>query len=341
MRGKYSFAVFSFLILFLYSTFSEGKDYKDFVYVANERSNSISVIDPVSNKVIKTILIGDKDIHRPLYAGHIDPHGVIASPEGQMVLITARGSSSLVFIDTENHEVMGYVTTSGREPHACTFTPDGRLVWVTIRGARQIDVFDRGSRKIIAQVPTHEGAGMVAFGADPRYAFVSYHKKDVVSIVDTYNYSIVKNIPVPGKFSPFLMASMKDPQNIWVIHKDVNKVSVINSKTLQISGTVDVGNKPNHVAFIHKGGIEYAYITIAKDNRIDVIEVDDTPRFAKSIPVGIEPHGIWSNPEMTRIYVGHEVSNEVWVIDVTTNMVLEKIPVGEKPIDVVYVRRFN
>ncbi|HAG50909.1 MAG: hypothetical protein A2X87_06595 [Deltaproteobacteria bacterium GWC2_42_51] len=317
---------------------AEEQAFKDYVFAANEISNTISIIDPKTLTIIKTISIGDKDIHRPLYNGHIDPHGVIASPDGELILVTARGSSSLIMLDGKALEVLGYITTSGREPHACMFTPDGRQAWITVRGSDHIDVFDRGSKKIVAQILTGEGPGMVHFEPSGRYAFVSFQKRSVVAVIDTYNYSIIKDIPVPGKFSPFLMVSTSEKPYFWVIHKDVNKISVIDPRKFEVVGTVDVGNKPNHVAFIVKGGVEYAYVTIAKDNRIDVIEMKDRPRFVKSIPVGQEPHGIWSDPEMKHIFVGHEISNEIWAIDAATDKVLAKIPVGEKPIDVVYVR---
>jgi YVTN family beta-propeller protein len=327
-----------FVIFIINSAIAQEQAFKDYVFAANEVSNTISIIDPKTLTVKKTVPIGDKDIHRPLYNGHIDPHGVIASPDGELVLVTARGSSSLIMIDAKALEVLSYVTTSGREPHACMFTPDGRQAWITVRGSDHIDVFDRGSKKIVAQVATGEGPGMVHFEPSGRYAFVSFQKRNVVSVIDTYNYSVIKEISVPGKFSPFLMVSTSEKPFFWVIHKDVNKISVIDPRTFEVVGTVDVGNKPNHVAFIVKNGIEYAYITIAKDNRIDIIEMKDKPRFMRSVAVGQEPHGIWADPEMKTIFVGHEISNDVWAIDVATDKVMAKIPVGEKPIDVVYVR---
>lgn len=136
-----------FGIFFVITANAEEQAFKDHVFAANEISNTISIIDPVKLEVAKTLAIGDKDIHRPLYNGHIDPHGVIASPDGELILVTARGSSSLIMIDGRTLEGLGYLTTSGREPHACMLTPDGRQAWITVRGSDHIDVFDRGSKK--------------------------------------------------------------------------------------------------------------------------------------------------------------------------------------------------
>ena len=231
------------------------------------------------------------------------------------------------------------MTTSGREPHAGVFTPDGGTAWITIRGSDHVDIFDRLSKKIVAQVPTGDGPGMVSFEPSGRYAFVSYQKRNVVSVIDTHSYDMVREIPVPGNFSPYLLFSTGKKPLLWVIHKDINKISVIDPRKFQIVDTIDVGNRPNHIAFIVKNGVEYAYVTIAKDNRIDVFEVKEKSRFVKSIAAGKETHGIWTDPQMSRIFVGHEISNDVWVLDAETDEVISKIPVGEKPIDIVYVRQ--
>ena len=37
------------------------------------------------------------------------------------------------------------------------------------------------------------------------------------------------------------------------------------------------------------------------------------------------------------LYVGHEQSDDVWVLDTSDHSVVAQIPVGRKPIDVVYV----
>src|SRR3990172_11310941 len=203
---------------------AEEQAFKDYVFAANEISNTISIIDPKTLTIIKTISIGDKDIHRPLYNGHIDPHGIIASPDGELVLVTARGSSTLIFIEGRRLEVTGYVTTSGREPHAGVFTPDGGTAWITIRGSDHVDIFDRLSKKIVAQVPTGDGPGMVSFEPSGRYAFVSYQKRNVVSVIDTHSYHMVREIPVPGNFSPYLLFSTGKKPLLWVIHKDINKI---------------------------------------------------------------------------------------------------------------------
>ena len=96
-------------------------DSMDRVFIANEDSNTISVIDPNSNTVETTINLTSFDedprppfrfvtggvmpthtamIHKPLYHGCIDAHGVVPSPDGRMLATSGRGSSNIYLIDT-------------------------------------------------------------------------------------------------------------------------------------------------------------------------------------------------------------------------------------------------
>src|SRR5919204_6672750 len=99
----------------------------DRVFITNEDSNTISVIDPRSNSVDTTINLTSFDedprppfrfvtagvmpphaamIHKPLYHGCIDAHGAVPAPDGRILATAGRGSSNVYFIDAVNKRVM-------------------------------------------------------------------------------------------------------------------------------------------------------------------------------------------------------------------------------------------
>ena len=157
---------------------SIGSD--DRVYITNEDSNTIAVIDPRSNTVETTINLTSFDedarppfryitagvapahaamIHKPLYHGCIDAHGAVPSPDGRLLATSGRGSSNIYLIDAAERRVIGNTpnpsagpTTNperlssgilvGREPHEPTFTRNGRELWVTLRGEDRIAILD-------------------------------------------------------------------------------------------------------------------------------------------------------------------------------------------------------
>ena len=152
----------------------------DRVYITNEDSNTIVVIDPRSNTVETTINLTSFDedarppfrlvtagimpthaamVHKPLYHGCVDAHGAVPSPDGKLLATSGRGSSNIYLIDAINKKVVGNTLNPlagpstnaerlssgiliGREPHEPTFTRNGKELWVTLRGEDRIVVLD-------------------------------------------------------------------------------------------------------------------------------------------------------------------------------------------------------
>ena len=159
---------------------SYGAQSGDRVFICNEDSNTVSVIDPRSNTVDSTInLTGyDEDmrppfryvtggvtpthaamVQKPLYHGAISLHGAGSSPDNSLLAVVARGTSNIYLIDTTTKKVIGgrpnpqansetspeLLTTGilvGREPHEATFTRNGKEIWVTVRGEGRIAILD-------------------------------------------------------------------------------------------------------------------------------------------------------------------------------------------------------
>ncbi|MBI3964177.1 MAG: hypothetical protein HY329_00970 [Chloroflexi bacterium] len=315
----------------------------DRVYTANEDSNTISVINPATLSVESTIVLGEETHHRPLYNGHIDVHGLLASPDGRWLAATARGSSTAVLVDRAAQAVRGYALV-GREPHVGTFTPDGRELWVTVRGERFVAVVNPETLEVTERIPTVSGPSMVWFTRDlgpggdaflsRQLAFVGSQKEPRLQVFNASSRSLLKTLAMPGAFSPFLIASPEGDE-VWITHKTTDNVSVIDVRTLEIRHTFPVGRRPNHVAIVG----DRAYVTIAMDNTVEVYRRagSSLPQKIATIPMGTEPHGIWPNGDASRLYVGHERSNDVWVLNTADHAIVGKVPVGKKPIDVVYV----
>lgn len=152
----------------------------DRVYITNEDSNTIVVIDPRSNTVETTINLTSFDedprppfrfvtagvapthaamIHKPLYHGCIDAHGAVPSPDGRYLATSGRGSSNIYLIDAAAKKVVGNAPNPhagpatnadrlssgilvGREPHEPTFTRNGKEIWVAVRGEGRIAILD-------------------------------------------------------------------------------------------------------------------------------------------------------------------------------------------------------
>ncbi len=118
--------------------------HKDRVYAAEQFSNTVSVTDPVDNRLLGVIRLGDPQPTNfsPLYRGQLLVHGMGFSPDHRTIAVVSIGSNSVTFIDTATNAVK-HTTYVGRSPHEAFFTPDGKEVWVTVRGENYIAVLGR------------------------------------------------------------------------------------------------------------------------------------------------------------------------------------------------------
>ena len=92
--------------------------HRDRVYAAEQFSNTVSVTDPASNKLVGVIRLGDPIPGNlsPLYRGQLLVHGMGFSPDHKTLAVVSIGSNSVTFIDTATNAVK-HVTYVGRSPH--------------------------------------------------------------------------------------------------------------------------------------------------------------------------------------------------------------------------------
>src|SRR6516164_6456038 len=97
--------------------------HRDRVYAAEQFSNTVSVTDPASNKLLGLIRLGDPQPGNfsPLYRGQLLVHGMGFSPDHKTLAVVSIGSNSITFIDTATNSVK-HTTYVGRSPHEAFFT---------------------------------------------------------------------------------------------------------------------------------------------------------------------------------------------------------------------------
>jgi YVTN family beta-propeller protein len=309
----------------------------DRVYTADQNSNTVSVIDAATNKLLGQIRLGNPrpDVLSPLYKGEINVHGLGFSPDHKTLIVVSNGSNSVAFVDTATHKVKG-IAYIGRSPHEGFFTPDGKEVWAVVRGESHISVIDPATFKETARIPTAPGPGMVLFHPDGKRAFVVSSFTPQLDVIDVASRKVVKSIPVASPFSPFLQFT-PDSREAWMTHKDVGKVTRIDTTTLQVKEVFDTGLITNHVGFAKTARGTFAYVTIGGENAVKVYTTGDKASLVKTIRVGALPHGIWASDDGSRMYVGLENGDAVAVIDTASDEVVAEVPVGQAPQALVFV----
>ena len=145
-----------------------GIDPRDRVFITNEDSNTLVVIDPKTNTVESTINLTSFDedprppfryvtagvapthaamIHKPLYHGCIDAHGAVPSPDGRFIAYTGYDSTDATWKDA----IMYVMDADGKNARALTEkldrSPSG-MIWASDASGVYFNVENEGSRNL-------------------------------------------------------------------------------------------------------------------------------------------------------------------------------------------------
>jgi len=293
------------------------------VYVANESSNSVTVIDGDSFQVVGTV---DARNHAT--------HDLAVSRDGRWLFATNLASGRLSAINTRAMETVASIATGDRA-HVVTLTNDNRQAWVANIGDNTISIVDTTSFRILGTIAVGKGPTGLTFSRDGRFAYVSNQGDKTVEVIDTASHRVLKAIPV-GTNPHFLV--LGPDGRIWGTNTGGTDIYVIDPATQDKIASINVGPAPQQIAFGFKGlQGPNAYVTVAGLNRLVVLSADPSNlRILEQIDVGQRPNGISGNREGTRLFVVHEVSNDLKVVDTGSSAVLATVPVGRKPIRVVF-----
>jgi YVTN family beta-propeller protein len=311
--------------------------HRDRVYAAEQFSNTVSVTDPVDNKLLGVIRLGDPQPGNfsPLYKGQVLVHGMGFSPDHKTIAVVSIGSNSVTFIDTATNAVK-HTTYVGRSPHEAFFTPDGKEVWVTVRGEDYVAVLDGTSFEEKTRVKVPVGPGMQIFSPDGKYGYVCSSFNPEIVVISVADHMIVGRVTQASPFCPNIAAS-PDGSQVWFTLKDTGKTEVFDARPpFAVLKTLDTGPITNHVNFVRNANGTFAYVTIGGRDEIKVFRTDNFAEVA-TIPVGKLPHGIWPSGDGSRVYVGLENADAVTAIDTMTNKVIATVPIGQAPQALVYV----
>ena len=312
----------------------------DKVYAANQVSNTVSVIDPQTNRLLGELVLGkpQPDIFSALYKGQALVHGLGYSAKRKLLAVVSIGSNAVTFISTQNDSIIKTLYI-GRSPHEATFTPNGKQVWVTVRGEAYISVIDADKMVEIKRVAVADGPGMVAFTPDGKSAYICSSFTAELDVVNTATYKIVKRIPVVSPFSPNIFCSYNG-RWMAMTHKDIGKTTVIDTKTMMVSKVLNTGAISNHVTFTNTKN-PLMLVTVGGENKVRIYEVNNNFLQIDSIATGSLPHGIWTSADGKFAYVGLENDDKVNAIDIDKRKVIATIPIGNAPQALLYATNAN
>ena len=179
-------------------------------YVANNGSNSVSVIDTGSNAVVTTIPVGAA------------PWGVTGDPSANRVYVANNGDNTVSVIDTTSNSVTKVVPVGSRPANiAVSVTKKGgKSLFVTNNGEGSVSVIDAGSLASRGKIAVGDQPWGIVTQGDS--VFVANYGSNTVSAINVPEGRVAASIAVGSQ--PFMLAARGD---VFVTNSGDSTVSVI------------------------------------------------------------------------------------------------------------------
>ncbi|MGW2486726.1 YVTN family beta-propeller repeat protein [Streptomyces sp. NPDC001606] len=294
------------------------KDFPSRVYVPNTNSDTVTVIDPKSYKVLETIPVGRQ------------PQHVVPSWDLKTLWVNNDLGNSLTPIDPRTGRAGKPVAV--HDPYNLYFTPDGKYAVVMASKDRQLVFRDAHTMKVVKAVPvTCGGVNHADFSIDGRYFIVSCEFSGEILKVDTAGMKVVRQekVPFPGampqdvKVSPdgklFYIADMK-ADGLWILDGDK-----FTQPRFLYTG------KGAHGLYVSRDSREM-YISNRGEGTISVFDFTRN-RLTKKwhLPGGGSPDMGGVSADGTVLWLSGRYNSEVYAIDTRTGKQLARIRVGSGP----------
>lgn len=299
-----------------------------FAYVANSGSDSVSVINTSTDKVIATVPV------------RFDPGSVAITPNGAFAYVTKYSSESVAVIRTATNSVVANVRV-GSSPNAVAITPNGQFAYVTNRDDSTVSVIRISTNAVVANVDVGLNPTGVAVTPDGNFAFVTNSNEDSVSVIRTATNTVVATVGMRGfgeEFNPGVWAVAVAPGGAVAYVTTDNGVSLINTATNTLASSIlgDVGYGPARVVFTPDG--QLAYVTNPVLDSVSVISAASNTVIGTT-PTGGYPTGIAIAPNGAVVYVTNEAAETVSAISTATEKAIATVPVGVDPSGVAVTPR--
>ena len=292
---------------------------KDRIFVTNEKSNNISVINAETLVVEDTIEVGDR------------PRGIGLSPDSSELYVAVSEENKIVVIDPNSLKILRDFE-AGSDPETFPVHPNGNI-YISNEDDAKASVYDPRTGKELAVIKVGLEPEGVAISPDGRYVIVTSESTNMLHVIKAPENVIESNILIGSRPRAAVFTKSGDIAYATAeISGEVVKVDIPNAKILKTAPLGDNKAKPKDV--ILSKDEKTIYVAGGRANKIIVMN-SDTLEILKGIPVGKRVWGLAMSSDGGRVFTTDGVSGTVSVIDTKSNEVIKTIEVGKFPWGVI------
>jgi YVTN family beta-propeller protein len=319
------------------------------VFVTNERSGDVTVINGADFSVTATIPVGKR------------PRGIHVSPDGKTVYVAVSGTpigeapqldakgnpilkkgkaddddddagadksaDGIAMLDVAGRKVLGKIS-GGSDPEEFDLSHDGSQIYVSNEDTKSASVINIAKGKVEHIIPVGQEPEGVTTTPDGKYFYVTCEAGGDIFVIDTSKYAATGHFKVEGR--PRSVAFLADGKVAFIPSESAGQVNVIDTSIPGVSKTITLpaGSRPMRVRVAQDGG--KFYLSNGRAGTISVMDAH-TYELVDTIKVGTRPWGIVISPDGKYLFAANGPSNDVSVVDLATDKEVAKVKAGSSP----------
>jgi len=259
------------------------------LYVNNEESGLLTVIDPKSGKPSGTI-------QTPY------PYNLYFTPDGKKAIVVVERLQTIEFRDPKSWKLLGSVYVPSPGVDHMDFSANGDYFLASSEWGGTLTKVDVNQMKVTGTLEVGGAPVDVKLSPDGSVFYVANQGPNYngVHVVDAKTMKEIKFIPT-GAGAHGLYPS-RDAKSLYVSNRLEGSISVIDFETREVREKWNVGGSPDMFQLSPDGSqLWYA------DRYNGTVSVVDTGsgELLQRIQAGVEPHGITYFPNVGRFSLGH------------------------------------
>lgn len=266
-----------------------------------------------------------------------------------VVLIVARDSNEIVFMDIKTNKIVGRTFLGNNvNPHMVMMSPDGRYVVTGGTRANKAYIIDAHTLELVKVIPVDIAPEHLAFSPDSRWYYQGNPEGDSISVIDMQSLTKVKSIT--GFAEPLNVTFTADGSKAYVGNYGANWVGVVDVRRHELLKRIEIAPPPGNAKLdpdrflgeIH--GINNATPTpdgrylYAAAGTLGVVGVIDTreDKVVKVIRVGPDPWRVYMSHDGKYAITPNNGDQTISIIDVANNKVAATLEAGPNMVGVNY-----
>jgi YVTN family beta-propeller protein len=287
------------------------------VYVPNSESNTVSVIDPHSFKVIDQFPVGQL------------PQHVTPSYDLKTLWVLNDEGNTVTAIDPATGKPGRTVPVT--DPYNMYFTPDGRYAIVVAERLQRLDFRDPQTMQLKQSLPVPcGGVDHMDFSADGRYLVASCEFSGSLIRVDLRSRKVVGTLGLKSGAMPQDVKLSPDGRVFYVADMMGNGVWLIDARSFKRIGFIPTGLGA-HGLYVSRDS-RYLYVSNRGEGSVSVISFAKRKVVKKwTLPGGGSPDMGGVSADGKVLWLSGRYDSEVYAIDTRNGKLLARIPVGQGP----------